>query len=72
MDFITALPAVGQQGFAHQGTQFIGGSLADMSRGDVGPFAVRLMSLVAGGCLFVCAALYFALRPRKKAADPAD
>jgi len=43
----------------------IAGILADLSRGDFGPFAVRLMSLCAGGCLFICAVGYFLLRPRK-------
>jgi Na+/melibiose symporter-like transporter len=41
------------------------GYLADLSRGDLGPLAVRMMSLIAGGCLFLCVGLYFILRPRR-------
>ncbi len=41
------------------------GVLADLSRGDLGPLAVRLMSVVAGGCLVLCAIAYYFIWPRR-------
>lgn len=46
----------------------LAGSLADLSRGPTGPLAVRAMSVVAGACIFLCAAAYFVIRPRAVAA----
>jgi Na+/melibiose symporter-like transporter len=42
------------------------GVLADLSLGDLGPVAVRLMGLSAGACLFVCAGIHLLIRPRRK------
>lgn len=40
----------------------LAGVLADLSRGDLGVTAVRLMPIVAGACLFLCTALSYAVR----------
>lgn len=42
----------------------LAGALADLSRGELGSTAVRLMGVTAGGCLVICAGLYFVIRPR--------
>lgn len=44
----------------------LAGVLVDLSRGELGVIAVRLMSVVAGCCLFLCAGGYFLIRPRKR------
>lgn len=43
----------------------VAGYLADLSQGDLGSTAVRMMSLVAGGCLFVCAIAYVLIKSRR-------
>jgi len=44
----------------------LAGILADLSAPDqLGLFAVRLMGGIAGVCLFICAGIYFLIRPRR-------
>jgi glycoside/pentoside/hexuronide:cation symporter, GPH family len=42
----------------------LAGTLADLSRGEMGTLAVRLMSVVAGFCIFACVGLHLAIRPK--------
>ncbi len=49
----------------------LAGFLADLSKGDLGPTAVRAMSLVAGGCLFICSVAYFFIKATARKA-PSD
>lgn len=50
----------------------LAGYLADLSRGDLGATAVRMMAIVAGGCLFVCAVAYLVIKPKRPEGSPDD
>ena len=44
----------------------LAGTLAELSRGDLGVVAVRLMAFSAASCLFICSITYFIIRPRSR------